>query len=627
MPAVERVILCGGIPPPPRVKRERLLSLGLGNGDDELRLKIADITNRLASELPAVLIDLVEMASYVYGADQALTRGGDGAVAVGQRWRRRLSFHIPVRVPEVWSSASVLNILRDTLGFLSDDEYEFHFSRHKNPPSIQRYLELEPGIEGAKELDEVLLFSGGLDSLGGAVIEAVRDKRRVALVSHRSNIKINSKQKLLVDDLRTLCQEKPFHIPVWVQKGEALDREYTQRTRSFLYAALAAVVARAFGLRRIRFYENGVVSMNLPISEQVIGGRATRTTHPQVLNGYASIFRLLTDGAFDVENPFLWLTKGEVVDLIGDNGCAELIKHSVSCTHTRDMTRMFTHCGKCSQCISRRFATLASKYADRDPGEMYKVDLLLGDREKDNKQKNVDITMLESFIRIAEDMRTKNEHQLVEMFPEITRVLRHVQPLSSDEVAGRIARMHQKHSEEINGVLCKALASHSAQVLRQELPQTCAIILAFPEKYKTPSKAADDGQNVPATNGRKGHHRAYRFDTPAGTTWPGILVRFLDGHTVSIAIDSRRERRTFAEMNMKDGRNGNPTRQWKLLETLAQNGGRLSWQTSAASLKLKKQIELLARRLKEYFNIAESPFHDYQKGSGWQIKLRLEAPR
>jgi hypothetical protein len=118
-----------------------------------------------------------------------------------------------------------------------------------------------------------------------------------------------------------------------------------------------------------------------------------------------------------------------------------------------------------------------------------------------------------------------------------------------------------------------------------------------------------------------------RFDTPAGTTWPGILVRFLDGHTVSIAIDSRTERRTFAEMNMKDGRNGNPTKQWKLLETLAQNGGRLSWKTSAANPKLKKQIELLAHRLQEYFDIPENPFHNYQKGVGWQIKLQLEAPR
>jgi len=380
MSVVERAILCGGAPSPPRLKPEKVLRLRLGDGDTDVKLKIADITRRLASEVPDVLTDLVEIASYIYCADQALTRGGDGVVVVGRNWRRRFSFHIPVRVPDVWSSGPVLSALRDTLTFLSDDdEYEFHFSKHNEPVPMQKYLELAPGTNSISEIDEVLLFSGGIDSLGGAVIEAVREKRRTALVSHRANPKISSKQKLVFQDLRAMCPENPpFHIPVWVQKGEALDREYAQRTRSFLYASLAAVVARAFGLRRIRFYENGVVSLNLPISEQVVGGRATRTTHPQVLNGYAALFRLLTDGAFDVENPFLWLTKGEVVDLIGDAGCSPLIKHTVSCTHTRDMTRIFTHCGRCSQCISRRFATLASKYADSDPAEMYKVAYLLG---------------------------------------------------------------------------------------------------------------------------------------------------------------------------------------------------------------------------------------------------------
>jgi hypothetical protein len=252
---------------------------------------------------------------------------------------------------------------------------------------------------------------------------------------------------------------------------------------------------------------------------------------------------------------------------------------------------------------------------------MYKVDLLVGDREA-----NVDITMLESFIRIAGDMRTKNEYQMVEMFPEMSRVLRHVRPLGADEVAGRVTRMHQKHAEEVNRVLCNALASHSAQVLGEELPRTCAIILAFPEKYKTPAPA-DAKPDAPAASGRKTRQHAYHFDTPSGTKWPQILIRFLDGHTVAIALDSRSELRTFAEMNMKDGRSGNPTKQWKLLEALAKNGGRLSWKSSEANPNLKKQVELLARRLQDYFNIPESPFHVYQKGTGWQMKLRLEAPR
>jgi hypothetical protein len=186
--------------------------------------------------------------------------------------------------------------------------------------------------------------------------------------------------------------------------------------------------------------------------------------------------------------------------------------------------------------------------------------------------------------------------------------------------------MHHKHSEEVNGVLCAALSGHSAQVLHQELPQTCAIILAFPEKYKK-TATADPGHNGSAQSGRKARQQAYHFETPDGTKWPDILIRFLDGHTVSIGIDSRTERKTFAEMNMKDSRNGNPTQQWKLLELLAQNGGRLSWTNSRANAKFKKQVELLGHRLQEYFNISESPFHDYQKGSGWQMKMRLEAPR
>ena len=56
-----------------------------------------------------------------------------------------------------------------------------------------------------------------------------------------------------------------------------------------------------------------------------------------------------------VENPFLWLTKTEVFDLIGDAGCADLTQDSVSCMHTQEQTIEQPHCGRCSQCVSRRY--------------------------------------------------------------------------------------------------------------------------------------------------------------------------------------------------------------------------------------------------------------------------------
>src|SRR4029450_13161880 len=64
---------------------------------------------------------------------------------------------------------------------------------------------------------------------------------------------------------------------------ELLDAEFTQRTRTFLFSAIGCVVAEMMGCARIRFFENGIMSFNLPISPQIVGSRATRSTHPRAL--------------------------------------------------------------------------------------------------------------------------------------------------------------------------------------------------------------------------------------------------------------------------------------------------------------------------------------------------------
>jgi hypothetical protein len=71
-----------------------------------------------------------------------------------------------------------------------------------------------------------------------------------------------------------------FHIPVWINKDKNFGREPTQRTRSFLYAALGTVVGSSIQAGGVRFFENGVVSLNLPVAGEVMRSRASRTTHP-----------------------------------------------------------------------------------------------------------------------------------------------------------------------------------------------------------------------------------------------------------------------------------------------------------------------------------------------------------
>lgn len=466
----ERAIVCGSTSDGNLPVGGKPLRLRLWGRHENVALKINDITEPMMGNVPEAFVDLVEIATYVYVADQAVTRGGDGVENVGADWRRRLCFRIPVRAVDLWSSDDVRDALVSTLGFLSEDDYSFEFTELQEAPSIQQYLfsraEAEPD-----NIEEVVLFSGGLDSLGGAVQEAVVDKRRVALVTHEPSKKLVRRHRKLRELLNAHSQHAPLFIPVSINKKKGLGREYTQRTRSFLYAALGATVAQMLGLARIRFYENGVVSFNLPPSAQVVGARATRTTHPRVLNGFARLFSLIAGRRFEVENPFLWDTKAEVVERIVRAGCEDAIRFSTSCTHTWEMTKIHPHCGKCSQCIDRRFAVVAACAQNTDPEEGYKVKLFIDERDEGEPR-----TMIASYVETANEVSQMTPVQFFSRFGEASRVLRHLDG-SADSAALKVFELYQRHAKRVTAVVDQAIADHAKEIRRRTLPDSCLLRL------------------------------------------------------------------------------------------------------------------------------------------------------
>jgi hypothetical protein len=96
----------------------------------------------------------------------------------------------------------VREALVETLGFLSEDEYAFDFVQAASSTGLQPYLGFSDPSAQAISPDEVILFSGGLDSLAGAVDELIGGQKRVVLVSHQSSTMITSKQHHLVAKLR-----------------------------------------------------------------------------------------------------------------------------------------------------------------------------------------------------------------------------------------------------------------------------------------------------------------------------------------------------------------------------------------------------------------------------------------
>src|SRR5690348_6406968 len=119
----DRAILCGSVsdgslpfkdPHPLRLRR--------WGPHRNVHLKIADVRQAMVKPVPAVLRDLIDIAVFVYCADQAVTRGGDGVQDFGENWRRNFFFRIPVRSPQTWRDISVVNLLTSTLSFMSEDE-------------------------------------------------------------------------------------------------------------------------------------------------------------------------------------------------------------------------------------------------------------------------------------------------------------------------------------------------------------------------------------------------------------------------------------------------------------------------------------------------------------------------
>ena len=470
----KRTILCGSAPADGTSGDpggDLHLRLWGKDGPDKITLRIEDIDRKMCKNVPAAFQDLLEIATYVYTADQAIRRGGDDADTFGDGWRRHLHFIIPVRNPELWNSRSVLTSLQNTLGFLSDDHYRFHFIPLTAEQPFQGYLNFSDGGRLLGHPEQVVMFSGGLDSLAGAIEEVLVQKRKVVLVTHKPTPKLNKRHRVLEETIAKKAGENaPLHVGVRIHKNKSLNREYTQRTRSFLYVAIGATIARMLNLRCVRFYENGVVSLNLPVCAQVVGGRATRTTHPRVLKGFQQILSRVVGEPFAVENPFIWKTKTDIVEAIVKAGCQETIAPATSCTHTWGMTHRHFHCGACSQCIDRRFAVIAAAADEFDPVEAFKIDIFTQGRNKDE-----DKIMAAAYLERANQVRGHDDiAPFIARYSEVSRVFRYLDGTPSS-IAQRVFDLYKRHAEEVCGALDTLVERNIAAIRERTLPGDCLL--------------------------------------------------------------------------------------------------------------------------------------------------------
>jgi 7-cyano-7-deazaguanine synthase in queuosine biosynthesis len=375
---LDHLFLCG-LGPTQRADYEIGRELHLHGPKKNLRLQMDNIRRWLCEVEPVLLTDLVEIATYVFAADNLVNRGGNAFKNMGEAWRRRIRLVIAVRRPGIWKEPQHLHALCEALRFLSEDSWDFEFVMLEDPPEIQGYLNFAREVDAASP-STIVPFSGGLDSFAGAVHELRASDRHVVLLSRRIGGMTDSRQRELAEELQAQHPGRITFVPVSVGlTDETRAVEHTQRTRSFLLVAMALVAAEIERADRIRLYENGIMSVNLPIATQAVGARCSRSTHPRSLVLLQELGTLIRQDSISIENPFIWKTKVEVVKDLWGKPEGKAIRYTLSCSRTRQ-TKYHPHCGTCAQCLQRRIATLGAGAAEADPSESYAIDLLRGPR-------------------------------------------------------------------------------------------------------------------------------------------------------------------------------------------------------------------------------------------------------
>jgi hypothetical protein len=126
-----------------------------------------------------------------------------------------------------------------------------------------------------------------------------------------------------------------------------------------LFFALGALAAAGLG-GELFVPENGLISINPPLTRRRVGSLSTRTTHPHFVGSIQTVFDQV-DLGIRIVNPYTHKTKGEMLAQCADPAIAEIASGSYSCGKGK---RLNKHCGRCVPCLIRRAAFLKAGIED-----------------------------------------------------------------------------------------------------------------------------------------------------------------------------------------------------------------------------------------------------------------------
>jgi 7-cyano-7-deazaguanine synthase in queuosine biosynthesis len=276
-------------------------------------------------------------------------------------WTRDFDIDVAVAEPEVW--AAQLEKLDRALAFLTTDRWSISVRDGGDLPD-------QPLAPRTYDVDGVMLLSGGLDSLIGA-IDLTASGLNLLATSHIVRGDAEKQEQFA----RALGIE---HLALNHNAStERKHKDTSQRARSLIFLAYAIVAAtctdRYVAGETVPIYmcENGFIAINPPLTTSRISSLSTRTARPEFLSGIEQVLRNVGLN-IAIINPYATKTKGEMMAECANQSMLEaLAPISTSCGRFQRFN--YTHCGRCVPCQIRRASFL--RWGHNDPTEYYFHDI------------------------------------------------------------------------------------------------------------------------------------------------------------------------------------------------------------------------------------------------------------
>ncbi len=480
----EHIVCCNGVKPCGDDNGVQYLALEYKDGCPNKNVSIN--LNRFVTAVYHIddrLKDLLEIAGYIFSADRKTYRGNNNDLFY-HSWSRAFHFYIGVRDKEFWERQDVKNILEEVLVFLTGDHsYKFTFYEGGDSFPSNIFDNENFTIDTPGKL-KVSLFSGGLDSLAGAIELLETTDSELCLVSHQSGQPgVKQTHRLVFEALNLLYPNRCKHYKYHCGFDHLASTDETQRTRSFLYTATAFTIAKTYNQNCIYVYENGITSINFAETQDLMNARASRTTHPRTLSLLEKLFSMIGETTFEVKNPFLFKTKTEVVEVLKKYDKLSLLDSSVSCSATRKHCSKFTHCGICSQCIDRRFAVYAAEIENADENGIYAFNFMTDDLEEDEIKKS-----LIEYIGLAQRFAETNINSFyLDWGSEIIEVEEYIDGGDEEERVGKLFDLCQRHAEQIENAIDRMRKIYDKPLAKPRAKSIFSLIIG-PREYQKEEK-------------------------------------------------------------------------------------------------------------------------------------------